>query len=277
MIPYEPHPEVWTLVVGIGATYWTALRRHREATGSSVPRRQRVSFVIGLVTMWVALDWPIDDLGDGSLLSVHMVQFLLLSVISPGLLLRGCPAWLVDAAVAGPRRRAVAQALRAPLLAWMFVSAVLVASHIPSVVDLYLRLDLVHLAMHVTWLASGTALWWPVLVPRSVAEPLPPAAQIGYLFLQSLAAIIPAAILTFSSGPIYPAYARFPKPAGIDAMTDQQLAGVLMKLGGGLLLWIVIAVIFFRWAREEERRMSPRPARSSEPGTPARTQHADGE
>ena len=264
MIPYEPHPEVWALVAGIGGTYWAALRRHRQATGGPAPRRRTVSFVVGLFAMWVALDWPIDDLGDGSLLSVHMVQFLLLSVIAPGLLLRGCPTWLIDAALAGPRRRAVAQALRSPVLAWLIVSAVLVTSHVPAVVDLYLTHDLVHLSMHVAWLASGVVLWWPVLVPRSVAQPLPPAAQIGYLFLQSLAAIIPAAILTFSSGPVYPAYAGLAKPAGIDAMIDQQLAGVIMKVGGGLLLWIAMAVIFFRWARDEEREMSARIVHSSE-------------
>lgn len=272
MIPYEPHPEVWSLVAGIGGAYWAAVRRQREATGSPVPRRRRASFVVGLLAMWAALDWPIDDLGDGSLLSVHMVQFLLLSVVAPAFLLRGCTPWLVEAALAGPRRLAVAQALRAPLFAWLIVSAILVGSHVPAVVDLYLTQDLVHLSMHAAWLASGVVLWWPVLVPQSVARPLPPAAQIGYLFMQSLAAIIPAAFLTFSARLVYPAYARLPKPAGIDAMADQQLAGVLMKIGGGLLLWIAIAVIFFRWARDEEQRTSPRSVEPLERGTPARAQ-----
>ena len=31
-----------------------------------------------------------------------------------------------------------------------------------------------------------------------------------------------------------------------------------MKIGGGLLLWLVIAVIFFRWAGEEDRRIAAR-------------------
>ncbi|MDQ3878764.1 MAG: cytochrome c oxidase assembly protein, partial [Actinomycetota bacterium] len=40
----------------------------------------------------------------------------------------------------------------------------------------------------------------------------------------------------------------------IDAVTDQRIAGLIMKIGGGLLLWTVIAVIFFTWnAREESQ------------------------
>ena len=40
---------------------------------------------------------------------------------------------------------------------------------------------------------------------------------------------------------------------GISAVSDQQVAGVIMKLGGGFFLWSVIFVIFFKWsARHQE-------------------------
>ena len=35
-------------------------------------------------------------------------------------------------------------------------------------------------------------------------------------------------------------------------MGDQQVAGLIMKIGGGLLLWSIIAVIFFKWSAKEE-------------------------
>ena len=257
MIPFEPHPEVWALVVGVAAAYVAGVRRHHQRTGERVAPMRIRSFVLGLVAMWIALDWPVDDVGDGSLLSVHMVQFLLLSVIAPLFLLRGCCPWLIERIVAVERVRAVAGVLRQPLIAVGVVSSVLIVSHIPEVVELYLTTDLIHLLMHAMWLASGFVLWWPLAAPASVAPVLSPLAQIAYLFVQSLAAIIPAAWLTFSATPIYPGYARSPKPAGMDAIIDQQLAGILMKLGGGLLLWIAIGVIFFRWARQEEAQMPP--------------------
>jgi hypothetical protein len=35
-------------------------------------------------------------------------------------------------------------------------------------------------------------------------------------------------------------------------VSDQQIAGVLMKLGAGLYLWTIIVAIFFKWAARHE-------------------------
>ena len=35
---------------------------------------------------------------------------------------------------------------------------------------------------------------------------------------------------------------------GISVTSDQQAAGLLMKLVGGTYLWVLITIIFFRWA-----------------------------
>jgi putative membrane protein len=74
-----------------------------------------------------------------------------------------------------------------------------------------------------------------------------------YLFVQSLAPTIPASFLTFGRSPLYPVYETFPRIWGISAITDQLLAGLIMKIAGGLILWGFIAAIFFRWhARERD-------------------------
>jgi putative membrane protein len=36
-------------------------------------------------------------------------------------------------------------------------------------------------------------------------------------------------------------------------MSDQMAAGLIMKIAGGLILWGVIAAVFFRWADREQR------------------------
>ncbi|MBW3667054.1 MAG: cytochrome c oxidase assembly protein, partial [Actinobacteria bacterium] len=71
------------------------------------------------------------------------------------------------------------------------------------------------------------------------------------LVLQSLLPTIPASFLTFSSVPIYPVYGDASLVWGLSAVTDQTVAGIVMKLGGGLLIWGTIAVIWFRWTSEE--------------------------
>ena len=36
-------------------------------------------------------------------------------------------------------------------------------------------------------------------------------------------------------------------------LTDQRVAGLIMKLGGGAILWSVLAVTFFRWFALEQK------------------------
>jgi len=64
------------------------------------------------------------------------------------------------------------------------------------------------------------------------------------------------AFLTLSTGVVYSFYAhapRLPAPWGISALTDQQVAGAVMKVGGTVILWSVILVVFFQWYGAEER------------------------
>jgi putative membrane protein len=69
--------------------------------------------------------------------------------------------------------------------------------------------------------------------------------------LQSLAPTIPASFLTFGSKPLYPIYMTFPRIWGVSAINDQQIAGLIMKLVGGLILWIMVGVVFFHWYERE--------------------------
>src|SRR3546814_19701838 len=86
----------------------------------------------------------------------------------------------------------------------------------------------------------------------------------GYLFLSSIIPTVPASFLTWAEQPLYDLYTEAPRLWGLTAIQDVQAAGAIMKLGGGVILWSVITVIFFRWAaaqgaessaRSEERRV----------------------
>jgi putative membrane protein len=72
-----------------------------------------------------------------------------------------------------------------------------------------------------------------------------------FLFAQSIVPTVPASFLTFGQRPLYHVYETFPRVFGISALTDQLVAGLIMKIVGGLILWVIIAVLFFRWYAEE--------------------------
>ena len=251
LLRFQPHIDVWLLVAGLATGYAALARRHLRATGETVPRRTVALFTAGLAVLWLASDWPLDDVGERSLLAAHMLQYLLLAMVAPGLLLLGLPAWMVDRLLRPRALRWAARRAARPLTAWLTTTAVLLLSHWNPVVDAYLANDLVHLVMHVAWVSSGLVLWWPILSCLPEAPALGRPAQIGYLIVQSIIPTVPATFLTFGTGSVLRAYGQLPKPPGIDVVTDQQIAGLLMKVGGGVILWLAITIIFFRWSVEE--------------------------
>lgn len=260
LLAFEANPQVWVLVAGLVAGYLTLVGRPNARGSRGTARRQTVVFLAGVGLLWVGADWPVDAVSDRSLLSAHMVQYLLLGMIAPGVMLAGLPAWLVDRLLSPPALRRMARQLARPLVAWAVFTGVLVLSHWPAVIRLYLASGVFHLGMHVAWVASGLVLWWPVLSPLEDAPRLPPPGQMLYLFVQSMVPTVPMAFLTLGSTPLYATYAALPKPPGITAITDQRTAGLLMKLGGGAVLWTAIIVIFFRWAAAQEHADRTGPA-----------------
>jgi putative membrane protein len=96
-------------------------------------------------------------------------------------------------------------------------------------------------------------MWWPVVSPLPELGRISDIAKMFYLFLNSIVPTVPASFLTFAKGVLYEHYEHVPRLWGISAQTDQMLSGLIMKIGGGLLLWTIIAILFFQWYAREER------------------------
>jgi putative membrane protein len=62
-----------------------------------------------------------------------------------------------------------------------------------------------------------------------------------------------AALITFAQNPLYEWYALAPRFMGMSAVEDQRLGGLLMWVPGTLFYWMVLTVVYFRWARQERR------------------------
>jgi putative membrane protein len=249
--PWHAHPDVWLLFGSIVAAYLIAVRRHARETGEPVAKRRTRFFVAGVAVLWIGADWPMHDLAERYLYLVHMSQHLLFTLIAPPLLIAGMPAWLLRRFL---RPRPVATAfgfLTKPLVALIVFNSALLFVHWPAVVELSVRSEWFHFGLHVMLVSTALLMWWPVMSPLPEYPALPAPGQMLYLFLQSLAPTIPASFLTFGSHLLYPVYGTFPRIWGISALTDQLIAGLIMKLIGGAILWVFITAIFFRWYRQE--------------------------
>lgn len=245
---FHAHPDVWLLVAVLGGAYWWAVRR-----GEGASRRQVLLFSLGLAALWVHADWPVHDIAEERLLSVHMVQHIGFQLIAPPLLLLGMPAWLLQLLVAPVL--GVLRVLTRPLVAALLFNALVVFTHWPVMVNASLESEPLHFLVHALLFGSALLMWFPVLNLGRVPQ-LPQLGEAGrmvYLFLQSVLPTVPASFLTFAEKPVYRFYAEAPRAFGLSAVDDQQVAGALMKVYAGSILWGVIIVMFFRWYARDQR------------------------
>ena len=255
MIPaWHPHYDVWALVFLLGFGYWYANVRIRPHVASSRPgptRRQWFQWYGALALMWIVSGWPLHDIAEQALFTLHMVEHMILALAVPPLLLMGMPRWLADATLGHPKVAPWLRPLSRPVPAFVIFNAIFILIHWPEMVELMVTKEVAHFSIHTILFVSAGLMWMPVLSPTLAIPKLSRPMQMLYLFLQSLLPTIPASFLTFSSAPLYPVYGDAALQWGLTAVTDQTVSGIVMKLGGGLLIWATIAVIWFRWTSEE--------------------------
>jgi putative membrane protein len=251
---WKAYPGVWLFVGLLGMWYLRMSRRAVEPPS----RRHLAWFFAGLLSIWVALDWPVGALGAGYLASFHTITYILLSFVAPPCLILSIPEGVTRRALALPRWHRLLWYAGRPWIALGGFNAIVLLSHVPNLVDALMASQAGAMLIDLGWLVGGFLLWWPVMGPSPEVVRLSRPMKMGYLFLSTLAPIIPSAFLTFAEYPLYSTYELAPRIfTAMTAQQDQQVAGLLMKLVGDLPVWFGFGVIFFRWAREEERRPPP--------------------
>jgi putative membrane protein len=254
---WDPAVVLGVLVAGcLYARGWRRLRRHS--------RLQAWCFAGGLALVVLALCSPVGTYDD-QLFSLHMVEHLLLTIAAPPLLLLGKPLlpWLWG--LPDQERRGAARWLaprRAPVRIFGFLAdpkvalALFVFSfafwHVPVLYDAAQGQSVVHYLEHLVFFSTALLFWWPVIHPSGGARTLSRIAAIGYFSVPMFESTLIGALLTFATRPFYATYAQAPRLTGLSAVDDQQLAGLIMWIPGGLvyvaaILWLLAALL-----REEE-------------------------
>ncbi len=240
-------PRLMIGLVVIIATYLVVtgpLAQRWQVAGATPLMRNR--FLLAMVWIFVALISPIDTLALVSL-SMHMVQHLILILIVPPLIILSIPPEIGSLLLRNGSVRAIAQTIFSPVGVFIIYNAIFVGWHVPGNYDLAIRDQEVHALEHVMFVLSAILSWWPVYsqqpeIPRST-----PGMLMLFLFFMSLPPTIIGALLTFAGYVIYPSYEAVARPWGMTAQADQELAGLIMWLPGGLIYFGVLTVVFFRW------------------------------
>jgi cytochrome c oxidase assembly factor CtaG len=255
MSGFHWHPEV---AIGleallVGYLLATGPLRRRRGWGPRPHRGRVAAFVGGTVILAGALLGPLAEWAEHVALSAHMVQHLLMILVVPVLWLLGLPAWLPRPVARAPVVGRLGLWLTRPLPALALASAVQIAWHVPAAFDAALHVERVHALEHVSLLATGLLLWWPVAGSAPEWPRPAPPAQLLYLFLATIPMMAIAAPITLAEDLLYPYYALAGRPWPLAPRADQELAGVLMWVGGMFGYLIAGTVVFFRWAGPESR------------------------
>ncbi|MFD5030916.1 cytochrome c oxidase assembly protein [Streptomyces sp. NPDC058220] len=264
----EYSPDLFFLIgclLGLALYGWGVLRLRRR--GDSWSAGRTVAFTLGVLSVALVMCTALNDYGM-VMFSVHMVQHMVISMVSPILLLLGAPVTLALRAlpVAGRGRKGP----RELLLALLHSRYVRIITHpaftiplfIASLYGLYFSplFDFLmgskpgHLAMMVHFLAVGLIFFWPIMG----VDPGP--HRPGYVMrMLELFAGMPfhaffGIALMMASEPMVTTYRTPPASLGIDALTDQNAAGGIAWAFSEIPSVLVLVALVYQWYHSEQRQ-----------------------
>ncbi|MFE2445819.1 cytochrome c oxidase assembly protein [Streptomyces sp. NPDC021218] len=252
-------------VLALGLYGWGAARLWRR--GDAWPVGRLVSFVLGVLTIAVAMCTKLNDYGM-VMFSVHMVQHMIISMVSPILLLLGAPVTLTLRALPaagrgrkGPRELLVAllhsrymRIISHPAFTIPLFIASLYALYFTSLFDFLMESKAGHIAMMVHFLAVGLVFFWPIMG----VDPGP--HRPGYVMrMLELFAGMPfhaffGIALMMASEPMVGVYDHPPARLGIDALSDQTWAGGIAWAFSEIPSVIVLVALVYQWYKSEQRQ-----------------------
>jgi len=245
----EPAQLAPTLVVSL-----LYLRRTRTLArrGLPVAAVRQFLFWLGIALVVVALNSPVDELGEKDFFFIHMFQHVLLGDLAPLCFVAGLTGPVLRPILAlRPVDRL--RVLTHPFVALPLWTLDLYAWHVPFLYQAALHHNSIHALEHALFFTCGALMWSPVL------ETLPAPAwfgtgwKLGYIAGVRLIETVLGNVFIWSSSVFYPWYRHVGHPKwGITALHDQNLAGIVMMAEGGLITLGALAWLFLRLAAEGE-------------------------
>ncbi|MFF4959192.1 cytochrome c oxidase assembly protein [Streptomyces sp. NPDC001222] len=252
-------------LVGLGLYGWGVARLVRR--GDKWPVGRTVSYVIGVLTVMLVMCTKLNDYGM-VMFSVHMVQHMVISMLSPILLLLGAPITLALRALPtagrdrkGPRELLLmllhsryVRVITHPAFTIPLFIASLYALYFTPIFDFLMQSKAGHIAMMVHFLAVGVVFFWPIMG----VDPGP--NRPGYLMrMLELFAGMPfhaffGIALMMASTPMVDTYRHPPASLGIDALADQTSAGGIAWAFSEVPSVLVLLALLFQWYRSEQRQ-----------------------
>jgi len=235
--------------------------------GDRWPVGRTVAFVLGVLTVGVTMCTRLNDYGM-VMFSAHMVQHMILSMLSPILLLLGAPVTLALRALPtaahgrlGPRELLVKllhsrylRVITHPAFTLPLFIASLYGLYFTPIFDHLMRSQTGHIAMMLHFLLVGLLFFWPIMG----VDPGP--NRPGYVMrMLELFAGMPfhaffGIALMMASQPMVTTYLHPPASLRVDPLNDQTVAGGIAWAFSEIPSVIVLVALLFQWYTSEQRQ-----------------------
>ncbi|MEU4797728.1 cytochrome c oxidase assembly protein [Streptomyces sp. NPDC023327] len=251
-------------LVALALYGWGVTRLVRR--GDKWPVGRTISFVTGILTVLLVMCTKLNDYGM-VMFSVHMVQHMVISMLSPILLLLGAPITLalrgLPAAARGhkgPREWLLwllhsryMRIVTHPAFTIPLFIASLYALYFTPIFDTLMGSKAGHIGMMVHFLAVGLVFFWPIMG----VDPGP--HRPGYVMrMLELFAGMPfhaffGIALMMATQPMIGTYLHPSASLGIDPLADQEAAGGIAWAFSEIPSVVVLVALLFQWRRSEDR------------------------
>jgi cytochrome c oxidase assembly factor CtaG len=138
----------------------------------------------------------------------------------------------------------------------VIAAVVMIAWHLPPLYEATLYHESVHVLEHITFIAAGLVLFWPIIGATSAQARwrMSQGAKLVYILAATLPQDGVALALMFSRVPFYEYYTHAPRLiAGFTTLIDQTVAGAVLMVVGKLTMAVAALAVFFRWFGAEHR------------------------
>jgi putative membrane protein len=226
-------------LIGLAVAYALFIRRRGIRRRVPLEFGRAVCFMAGVGSLAFALVGPVDN-ESAHALSWHMVQHVLIISVAAPLLAVGRPVELfleiVPAQVAMPR--IAWRGTWGTSVASVAALVVLLGWHVPAFYQAALSNEPVHIVEHLTLLATAMLLWSALIHAENLG------ASVVWLFVLTLPTTAFGVAMTIARTPWYPDYVTTTR---IEAVHDQQMAGVVMWAFGGVAAVAGAVAMFASW------------------------------